>query len=246
MKKIDVKLGGHHFTGDDLLFVQESLTEAVKVFAEMFGNSFFAIYGVEVSIAGPTISWTAGWLYINGEICKVDAGSATLASNDTFVIQETYDSAGNQAYEDLNVEDTYVIRKATISGTAGGPNHYTNLKSISLGVVGGWQPLTYSGDWVNSSVIPAFRKNQIQEVVFKGSIQITNYDATPDAVAFTIPAGYRPKAYTIVGLPALVNSIEYKTLVVLINDVNGVVAPLGIQPGDDVTIFLADLRFPTN
>lgn len=245
MNKLDIKLGGHHFTADDLLFLQTCLSDTIKAFAQMFEDSALILFGVEFSIAGPTLNWTAGWVYINGEVCKVDAGSATLASNNTMVIVQTYDPEGQQTYEDLNLEDTYVIRKATISGTGGGANLYTNLKRVKLGAVGDWNSLSsyYAGSWGPQSggVVPGYRKNGIKEVVMKGAIEINNWASPADAVAFTLPVGFRPSELTSVPVCATVNT-NFTVLMVDIS-VGGDVVPQGLSTNDDVVLFLDGIRF---
>jgi hypothetical protein len=248
MKKLDIKLGGHHLTGDDLLYVQSSLVEGLKAFVDMFGSTAAVLYGVEFSVAGPTLSWTAGWVYINGEICQMDAGSATLASNNTLVIVETYDSAGNQTYEDLNVEDTYVIRKATVSGTAGGANLYTNLSRLSLNAIGAWQSLNpiYGGSWAGlliHTTSPGYRKNQMSEVVFKGTIGISGFATPADDVAFTLPSGYRPKDQITTYARCILNAVD--TFIELNIDTNGDVSPIGLVASDNCQIHLYDVRIPT-
>src|SRR5690606_10941470 len=118
MRAINIDLGGHHLTGDDILYVQEALKEAVLAIAGLTEQTFIKIQGVEISFPGANIQWTAGWVMMNGELLKVDAGIAAAAGNNTFQIVETNDPAGQQTYEDLNTVETYKVRKATILGNA--------------------------------------------------------------------------------------------------------------------------------
>lgn len=202
MDKLDIKLGGHHFTGDDLIWMQERIAETIKSYALVINEPLLAIWGVDISIAGPTISWSNGWLLINGEICKVVAGSATLASNNTFAIVESFDADGTQVYEDLNSENPWVTRRAVISGTAGGANSYLNIKRlkdylaneavsyISMGTV--LQP-----DWgwdVGVGIVPTYRLNKAFEVELNGRIEAPSVTVPSAETIGTLPVNYRPAA----------------------------------------------------
>lgn len=239
MKKLDIALGGHPLAGDDLLFLQSSITEGLTALAAGLGGSLFIISGVEITVAAGTITWTAGWMYINGEICQVDSGSATLASNNTFTIVQTYDSAGNVVYEDLTTKDTYLIRKATISGTAGGANVYTNARRLSN--YNDRSGTTLLGSWAAPGAAPVVYKDITGATRFTGAVQATSYSSGTDSIITTLATQYRPDTLRRVIAPALIGSSV--TLVHLTIDTNGDVSPLGLTTGNNVTIYLDGISF---
>lgn len=245
MKKLDIKLGGHQFFGDDLLFVQSSLAEAIVALATVSGETLVAIKGVEITVGGGNITWTAGWMVLSGELCQVDAGVAAYPANDTFVISETYDAAGNQTYEDLNVEDTYVIRKAKIQGNAGGANLYSNLTWMNMSAVKTWQDFTaITGfSWAPSaSYNPLYRKNQTSGVDLAGSIERSNFNSAFHSPIGTLPAGYRPDKTIVVGVPGTINGVAGTIMLEI--STTGDFGAIGITNGDDLILYMDGLSFP--
>lgn len=244
MNRLFIDLGGHHLVGDDLLFSQQSCEDPFPGLVETLGIPLLAISGVVLNTAGPTISWTAGWLYINGELCRVDAGAAALGTDNTWIINQTYDPLGTQVYEDLNTVNTYVLRKAIISGNAGGVNLFSNLlylkdyflqpltASLGLGPMG----LTWSGTGTYGARATV---NQINEVVLTGPVSTTSYNATTQAIICTL-INPPPRAYTF-ACAATIGTTD--TTVSVDIDVSGNVSPRGLTAGQAVTISLDSIRY---
>jgi hypothetical protein len=250
MNKIDIKLGGHNLLREDFLFMQKQLSDAIKGLAEMTGSSCIILSGVVVTTPS-TINWTAGWIYLNGELCEVQAGSAAYPANNTFVIVETYDAAGNQVYEDLTAEDTYIYRRATIQGNAGGVNLVSTARrmsewfsndsvdyiSLNTVVAGAWQ-IPASG------IIPTYRKNKAFDVELKGSLSVLSYASPGDLVMCTLPVGYRPAgggSHRFV-CSAIVNGTRTALHVEILD--TGEVKVYGLAASDAAEVFLDNIVFP--
>ena len=252
MNKLEIGLGGHNLTGDDILFLQTNLTDAITALAKTTGKALIAIHGVDLTFPGATIAWTAGWLYINGELCQVDAGSAAYPANNTFVIQQTVDTLGNQTYEDLTAQTPYKVRKATISGNAGGTNIQSNLAKLSdflLTDVSAWLSLnailTGGSSWVGvngASNVVGYRLSRSRVVELNGEVSTSNYQSATDTVIATLPAGYRPGKKLTFLCPASVGGTR-TTLHVEV-DITGAITPLGLSNGNNVNaIFFNNIRF---
>lgn len=248
MNKFDIKLGGHNLFREDVLFMQKQLSDAIQSFAQLSGNPFVIVMGVNPTIAGPNITWSDGWIWLNGEYCQVLAGSAPYPANDTFQIVETYDPDGQQTYEDLTVEDTYVYRRALIQGNAGGTNLFSNavyFKSYLLLPISGWIGLTSlpgSSDWnfINgSSQFAGYRVNQINEVVLNGQCDNASYSSSTGATIQTLPNGPAKTQFFVCF--GVVNSTKKPILVQVLN--TGEIQPLGLTNGDNVTVYLDTIRF---
>lgn len=236
MKSLDVKLGGHPLLGDDMDFLQDGLREAFIAFLEGFLGDFVIISGVEFTV-GANIDWTAGWIYMDGEILQVDAGSAAYVTNNSFEIVETADPSGNIQYEDGNTEDPYTVRKASLT-TVGGAYLWTSAKRLKK-FRSGVSP-TLLGAWSSPGNAANYGFNLIGEIVFKNNVAVASYNAGTDSVLFNLQAAYRPSETRIQLVSAVINSV--RTFIHLEIDTNGDVKPLGLSNSDVVTIHLFGLR----
>lgn len=241
MKKLDIKLGGHPLTGDDLLFLQNALAEAINGIANSLYGDFCILSGCDTSLSGGTLTWTDGWVFLSGELCKIDAGSAAYDGSNRFQIVETYDSAGDLVYESLSTEHTYVVRKATIdagghgTGSALGFSNVYRFKDVRT-----WQVITPLGSWSWSGISVSTQLNPIGEVVFRGSISVTSYNNSTDSKICTLAAQFRPQEKRTYLCAAIIAGT--KTFIHVEVDSNGDVNPLGISASQAATIFLDGIK----
>lgn len=250
MNKLNIGLGGHPATGDDFLFLQQQLSDVLLGMAKTSGESFIALSGCEFSIiGGTTISWNAGYMYINGEVCQVDAGTAAYPANTTWQVVETYDPAGNDEYEDLNFVNTWVYRKATILGNAGGTYFHDNLKFLKdyllfppIAAVD-FSPHLGTG-WVLNTANLFAKKSQLGEVMFDGKIEVTSYNSSTTPTCLTLPSGWLPGDVYTVLCPAIVNTNRVVLHVEINTAGTGAITPLGLTNGDHVVLILDGLRWP--
>lgn len=76
--------------------------------------------GVDVTIAGPNLDISAGWIAFNGEVVKVDAHSIVDAGTGVvywFKLDLDFDPAGNEVFEDTIPRDTYQLRRMLLTNT---------------------------------------------------------------------------------------------------------------------------------
>ena len=123
MNKLDTSNnGGMPVELDDLEWLDTAYRDAWKGLLSAFGNTLptsFKLSGCIVTVAGNTYSWTAGYIALEGEILKVDAGSVTVSNMHSakWLLQETYDISGNDQFFDTNSYDTYQIRRGILVDT---------------------------------------------------------------------------------------------------------------------------------
>lgn len=235
MKKLDIKLGGHHLVGDDLLFMQSSLTEGLMQVLQAFGGTTFVVSGFEFTNSSGTLTWTAGWIYMGGELLQIDAGTSTYATDNTLVVVESYDAAGDAEYEDSNIEHTYVIRKATVQGLAG--QSLAGIKYLKK-----WRDShnnIHAGSWVPSGN-SFYALDLAGNIILQGAVTVAAFATPSDDTITTLPAVYRPVWATTVIVPAIVNGT--KTFKHLYIDPSGAVQPLGLSATEAVTIYFDGIR----
>lgn len=235
MKKLDIKLGGHHLVGDDLLFMQSALLEGLAQLLEAFGGAVFVVSGFELTNIAGTLTWTAGWVYMGGELLQIDAGSSTYATDNTLVVVETNDAEGDQEYEDGNIEHTYLIRKATVQGLAG-----QSLAAIKY--LKKWKDVNnniHAGAWTASGN-SFYGLDLAGNIILQGAVTVAAFATPSDDTITTLPAGYRPVWATTVIVPAIVNGT--KTFKHLYIDPSGAVQPLGLSATEAVTIYFDGIR----
>lgn len=249
MDKLFIDLGGHHILGNDLEFLQAACQEPFKAVADTLGVTPLAVSGCVVTFGGGNINWTAGWMWINGELCKVSAGSAAYPANNTWVIVQTPDPIGNQEYEDLNTVDTYLMRRATIQGNAGGTNIHSSVKrfrdyllleqnlwiSLNLVLAGGsnWAAIDGVG------AIAGYRTNRHGEVEMNGEVSVASYASGTDSVICTLPT---PPGKDLTFLCSGKLGAAYANIHVKVNTA-GDVSPMNLTNGNAYIIRLEQIRY---
>lgn len=247
MDNLKIDLGGHNLLGDDLDFLELISQEPHKAIAEALGIQLLILSGVQVTV-GATISWTAGWIYINGEVCKVDAGSAAYPANTTWVISQTVNPAGTQTYQDLNVVDTYLLRRAVIQGNAGGTNFFSNAKYFRDYLLLEQQTPTslisaIQAGWSISTPNLFIWRTKFGQINFNGKVNVASYNSTTTPVILILPAQYFPSDIFTVLAAAIIGGV--RTFVHLeINSSTGAITPLGLTNGTNVTIIMESVRWP--
>lgn len=117
-KLLTTNNGGHPLELDDFRWWQDGNAEAFKALAKVFGDSFIISGFVASGIGTNNTTWTAGYVVLDGEVCKVDASAAPIdTSANTYIYVElavSYDATGLESFENNVQVDTYEIRKATI------------------------------------------------------------------------------------------------------------------------------------
>jgi hypothetical protein len=245
MKSLAIGLGGDHLLADDLEWMQSAITETLVALSKTTGATFIALYGVDMTVAAGNRTWTAGWVLINGELCQVDAGSFPDHPNNTFNIVETFDVTGQDTYEDLNIVQTYKVRKAAITSNLGGATQWDQLKRFSDFYANSTQAwldpaLLLGGDWTYG--IAKFKKNKAFQVQLVGDFVNASIATPGDATMMTLPIGYRPGNKITIICAAIVNSARVMLHVDI--ESGGAIKPQGLAAADSVQIFF-NHTFPT-
>jgi len=120
MKKLNTTIGGHPLITDNL----DQLMGGVFNTFEALGRGIdynslngFKLHGCDLTTLNTTDAvWTSGYIYLGGEICKVDAGSLTKAVNHNFKWRKYTETLpiDPQSYENGNSVDVHVEVKAKI------------------------------------------------------------------------------------------------------------------------------------
>lgn len=110
--------GGHPLELDDFRWWQDGNAEAFAALAKVFGDSFIISGFIASGIGTNTTTWTAGYVVLDGEVCKVDASAAPIDTNaNPYIYVEldvSYDATGLEPFENNAQIDTYEVRKATL------------------------------------------------------------------------------------------------------------------------------------
>ncbi len=215
-KLITTDVGGMPIVLDDIRWEQDANRDAIFGIMSAFGitkPTSFILSGCAVSIVGSTYSWTDGYLSLEGEICKVVAGSVTLAATTTakWSVVETYDATGNKTFESGTSFDTYAIRTAALVQTnATFPITYMPYDAPTIHqviaeaacpfipqewhLVGDSGEPAFANSWTVNGMIPAvfqpsFMKDLAGIVYLRGT---ASHNTSSAGNIFTLPTGYRP------------------------------------------------------
>lgn len=119
-KYINTSNGGIPYVNNDHRWSDESIRDFIdnhlSDFAVTIGsNGNFYLSGVSITFGGSNYTVTSGYVYINGEILKVDGGTYPLLlapSEYRFVAVQTYDTTGDKTTRSGSSINTYSKRRA--------------------------------------------------------------------------------------------------------------------------------------
>lgn len=121
MKKIELHLGGHPLKTENFSHVMEGVVESFEGVVEAFNRGLYnglVISGCDLTtFTSSDAVWTDGFVYLDGEICRVEAGSATKTSGvfkwEKYTIALPIDP---QAYADATTHDVHLESMGRIVG----------------------------------------------------------------------------------------------------------------------------------
>ncbi len=123
--------GGFPIVLDDLAFLQNAYSEAFKGIGSFSDPNLaaangFILSGCERTTPGGVSTFQPGYIYLQGEVYKVDLHSFTEVPAETehWTVVETNDPAGNKVFFDTTSHDTYKVRKAKVVTTASPPGDF--------------------------------------------------------------------------------------------------------------------------
>lgn len=80
-------------------------------------NSYI-LQGVQVVVVGPNLNVSAGYIFYDGEVIKVDAHvipDAGIAVQHFFALRTSFDPGGLKTFQDLSVNNTHQIRRVELT-----------------------------------------------------------------------------------------------------------------------------------
>lgn len=227
--------GGLPFVLDDLRWMQDNFIDAFNNILKEFAidtNSNFIISGCIASMNNG-LSITAGYIYLNGEVVKVDAQLNVSSFNpvDYWALSKitTYDPAGLKEFNNGNSYDTYQKNRGVIAGYTGTcpanllqiypviSNRLSDKVLLALMMKADTEWITVGGEI--SGYHDSWSAMQGMEVKFRKDMngRITIYgrcssdDPAQHPNIFLLPAGYRPAQelmfYTMTLKTPLVDSL---------------------------------------
>lgn len=128
MDKLNLGLGGHPFTADDLMFMQDAYLEGIKGSLEwmraLTADDLVIIRGCVITAAGTSYTYTDGYVWMDGEIYYVPAQATPQpwggVGTDFYVLAvENNDPLGTVPYENATIQNTWKRRTAVINQLSG-------------------------------------------------------------------------------------------------------------------------------
>ena len=137
MDKLLAIAGGQPLHVEDWDFMQSSTISALAALIKSFlgNNTSCILYGCEQSINGTTVSFSAGYIFMNGEIFSIPAVSFTQESNQSFYFQTNFTTSENRTFKDTSTHDVYSLREMEIASCIGaiptGCSYYGDLRTLT-------------------------------------------------------------------------------------------------------------------
>lgn len=208
MNKIITNIvGGQPISMDDIAFMDQSTRDAFYGFLSAFGQSkanSFILNGVNIIDNGTDFSWDDGYISLEGEILRVEAGSfakVTPVSGYAYAwtVDLSYDPSGSKVFFDLSSHSVYQVRLAVIDYVPTSSDYmpalagtiYNKIHEKLIFLESDWQSVTMNNDWYSQPGNDLLAKVDIfGEVHMQGAVIFDNSIAT--GLLFTLPNGYRP------------------------------------------------------
>lgn len=120
MRKVLMVNGGHPLKTEDFNYFVDGVAEVFESIGKGLDwddEAVIRLHGCELTTLTTTVAtWTGGWIYIDGEFCKVDAGTISKTAPEHFKWKKytEADPIDPQAYEDGNSHDVHIETKAKV------------------------------------------------------------------------------------------------------------------------------------
>lgn len=139
-KYINTSNGGIPYVNNDHRWSDESIRNFINThlsdFAVTIGsNGNFYLSGVAITTGGSDYTVTSGYVYINGEILKVDGGTYPLligANEYRFIAVQSYDTTGAKTTRSGSSINTYSKRRAVPTAYAVGDAWTDDMLAFEL------------------------------------------------------------------------------------------------------------------
>lgn len=136
MKTLEIPSGGMPFTGDDLLWMQQGLIEAVIGVGANFlepGAERGILSGCEVVVNGDVTYVGAGWLVLDSIICYFEGwnGNGDIGDYELYY-EPSYDPAGHDVFADNVSRDTYKLNFAKVRSRTVVADNFPGIINLSI------------------------------------------------------------------------------------------------------------------
>lgn len=168
MKKLNLYTGGHPRSLNDLIHLQEGVSETIDSFLKGLTNSTAGVqncilWGMGTSYSGPNLIVADGAVLLNGEVCLFSSQNLGPAipppgSNWLISITETYIAGNPVTYANASSHNVHAIRKATISVSSATPSasqlifnppntpKFKDIMQAQIAIVDTWHTLGDPGE----------------------------------------------------------------------------------------------------
>lgn len=223
MNKLLTFAGGQPFSLEDIDFLQEAFAEVIRGLSSVYGN--FILNGCKLSVSGDNVNWTTGFIIINENVYRVDAGSIATSSVDNLYWKVINTDSQNVEFENGSQNKIHRTSKATIVSNVDSLDTYIPVNAVKT--VDDYF-MTYKKENLlhqvttpqNKATVERLKNNQgidicriaftIPEEVTQSGNVLFSYTANP-MFGLSTPIVYGGALYTL----RLANGAAY------INDING-------------------------
>lgn len=128
MNKLLTYEGGQPFTLEDIDFMQEAFAEVISGLASAYSN--FILSGCKLTVAGDKVTWTAGYIIIDQQVYRVEAGSITAPSTDNLYWKVITTDSQGVVFEDGSQNKIYRRSKASIVSSVDSSDTYASVNGL--------------------------------------------------------------------------------------------------------------------
>jgi hypothetical protein len=214
-------LGGVKLDQEDIEFWDVAIREVFKALSQALGGNF-RVGAATYNPPDPggfdiPLSWNEGYVFINGECFRVDAGGPINVNSDPsdgqqvyWALEVTYPPSGAEFNIPGDPINTYIHRRAVIKESPGPAVSETDYLALVDNVLASNKVITQQvinstllkGTWANFSALETgfanavgrilrYRKEALDVIRLSGALKVTATIA-PGTPFYQIPVGLRP------------------------------------------------------
>lgn len=128
MNKLLFNEGGQPLYLDDIAFLQSAFSDCIKGMISTYGNVILS--GCSVTYSNGKANWEEGYISLNGEIYKVNAGSITAAESDQLFWVAKFSEEQKEIFENSSEHNVYQYGIARIETSASESEVYAAKEDV--------------------------------------------------------------------------------------------------------------------
>ena len=192
--------------GEDQYYMETYLREGIQAILKAFDTDplhGFVVHGCTIDTENETIS--SGYIYLNGELIKVEAQTTTPAANSQCYFTKSEVAGTARIFGDLSSKNVRLSQFGYAQWSTIQPNNSvlisdTLMNRMSAGLINeGWKTFTLQSGYTHATPTLKYRKNKINNIEISGVINGPHYGTFAN-----LPTGYRPP-YNVT-VPVLTNT----------------------------------------